>query len=103
MFNVSQFRISRKLAIAATAGISALSLSACAGNYAAEGAGVGAAAGAAVGAITGGDVLTGAAIGAAAGAAGGYFVDKNDRCDGYDGDRLDDDCYGTEGYPDDPR
>ncbi|VAV87080.1 hypothetical protein MNBD_ALPHA04-1596 [hydrothermal vent metagenome] len=94
---------SKRLTIAATVSISALSLSACASNYAAEGAGVGAAAGAAVGAITGGDVLTGAAIGAAAGAAGGYFIDKNDRCDGYNDGRLDDDCYGTKGYPDDPR
>ncbi len=95
--------ISKKLTIVATASISALSLSACAGNYAAEGAGVGAAAGAAVGAITGGDILTGAAIGAAAGAAGGYFIDKNDSCDGYNDGRLDDDCYGIEGYPADPR
>lgn len=84
--------------------IAALSLSACAENYAAEGAGVGAAAGAAIGAITGGDVLTGAAVGAAAGGAAGYFVDKNDGCDGYDRrGRLDDDCYGTEGYPVRPR
>ena len=82
----------------------ALSLGACADNYAAEGAGLGAAAGAAIGAVTGGDVLTGAAVGAAAGAAGGYFVDRNDGCDGYDRDgNLDDDCYGTEGYPVDPR
>jgi osmotically inducible lipoprotein OsmB len=83
---------------------SALSLSACADNYAAEGAGVGAAVGAGVAAVTGGDVLTGAAVGAAAGAAGGYFLDRNDNCDGYDQNgRLDDDCYGTEGYPVDPR
>ena len=81
-----------------------LALGACADNYAAEGAGIGAAAGAGIAAVTGGDVLTGAAVGAAAGGAGGYFVDKNDGCDGYDrnGD-LDDDCYGTEGYPVDPR
>ena len=91
----------RQVVLAATA---ALSLTACAENYAAEGAGIGAAAGAAVGAITGGDVLEGAAIGAAAGAAGGYFIDKNDGCDGYDRDgRLDDDCYGLRGYPDGPR
>ena len=88
----------------ALAGAAAISLSACAENYAVEGAGAGAAAGAAIGAITGGDVLQGAAIGAAAGAAGGYFIDKNDGCDGYDRDgRLDDDCYGTQGYPQDPR
>ncbi|WP_417613550.1 YMGG-like glycine zipper-containing protein [Parasphingorhabdus sp.] len=91
----------KQLALAATA---ALSLTACAENYAAEGAGAGAAAGAAIGAITGGDVLQGAAIGAAAGAAGGYFIDKNDGCDGYDRrGKLDDDCYGLRGYPDDPR
>tara|TARA_R110000850_G_scaffold8844_4_gene32527 strand:+ start:316 stop:612 length:297 start_codon:yes stop_codon:yes gene_type:complete len=91
----------KQVALAATA---ALSLTACAENYAVEGAGLGAAAGAAVGAVTGGDVLQGAAIGAAAGAAGGYFIDKNDGCDGYDRNgRLDDDCYGLRGYPDDPR
>lgn len=83
---------------------SALSLGACADNYAAEGAGVGAAVGAGLSAITGGDVLTGAAVGAAAGGVGGYFIDKDDGCDGYDRNgRLDDDCYGTEGYPVDPR
>ncbi len=94
-------KFASKLALAGTA---AISLSACAQNYAAEGAGAGAAAGAAVGVITGGDVLQGAAIGAAAGAAAGYFIDKNDGCDGYDRyGRLDDDCYGTRGYPVDPR
>jgi osmotically inducible lipoprotein OsmB len=77
---------------------------ACAENYAVEGAGAGAAAGAAIGVITGGDVLDGAAIGAAAGAAIGYFIDMNDACDGYDRNgRLDDDCYGLRGYPKDPR
>ena len=86
------------------AAIAALSLSACAENYAAEGAGVGAAAGAAIGAITGGDVLTGAAVGAAAGATAGYFVDRDNGCSGYDSrGRLDDDCYGTQGYPVRPR
>ena len=94
----------KKYVAAPALALRSLSLSACAGNYAAEGAGAGAVAGAAVGGITGGDVLTGAAIGAAAGAAGGYFIDKNDGCDGYDRNgRLDDDCYGTAGYPDDPR
>ena len=84
--------------------LAALSMTACAENYAGEGAAAGAAAGAAIGAVTGGDVLTGAAIGAAAGGAGGYFIDKNDGCDGYDRDgKLDDDCYGTAGYPQDPR
>ena len=88
--------LARKLAVAGTAIMAAFSLTACAENYAVEGAGAGAAAGAAIGAITGGDVLEGAAIGAAAGAAAG--------CDGYDRrGRLDDDCYGLRGYPDDPR
>ena len=96
--------LARKMALAGTACISALSLSACAENYAAEGAGAGAAAGAAIGALTGGDVVEGAAIGAAAGAAAGYFIDKDDGCDGYDRNgRPDDDCYGLRGYPDDPR
>lgn len=82
----------------------ALATGACADNYAVEGAAVGAAAGAAVGAVTGADVGTTAAVGAAAGAAGGYFMDKDDDCDGYDSDGdLDDDCYGTAGYPVDPR
>lgn len=93
-----------RILMAPALALSTLSLGACADNYAAEGAGIGAAAGAAIGAVTGGDVLTGAAVGAAAGAAGGYFIDKNDGCDGYDRDgRLDDDCYGTQGYPVDPR
>ncbi|MEM1131567.1 glycine zipper domain-containing protein [Alterisphingorhabdus coralli] len=79
----------------------ALTVSACAGNYAAEGAGVGAVGGAIISGVTGGDVIEGAAIGAAAGAAVGYFVDKNDECDGYNRNgRLDDDCYGLDGYPD---
>ncbi len=81
-----------------------LMLGACADNYAAEGAGIGAVAGAGIAAVTGGDVLAGAAVGGAAGAAGGYFIDRDDGCGGYDRDgRLDDDCYGTEGYPVDPR
>ena len=62
--------LGKKLALAGTACISALSLSACAENYAAEGAGAGAAAGAAIGALTGGNVVEGAAIGAAATALG---------------------------------
>jgi hypothetical protein len=96
--------LARKVTLAGTAGMAALSLTACAENYAVEGAGAGAAAGAAVGAITGGDVVEGAAIGAAAGAAAGYFIDKDDGCDGYDRNgRLDDDCYGLPGYPRDPR
>ena len=81
-------------------GLSALSLGACADNYAGEGAAAGAGLGAVVGAVTGGDILTGAAVGAAAGAAAGYFVDKDGKCSGYDKrGRLDYDCYGTRGYP----
>lgn len=89
----------KKMFVAAAAA-PLLLLGACAQNYAGEGAAVGAAGGALVGAITGGDVVEGAAIGAAAGAAVGYFVDKDDRCNGYDRrGRLDDDCYGRQGYP----
>jgi len=60
-----------------------LSLSACADNYAVEGAAVGAAAGAAVGAVTGGDIGTGAAIGAAAGGVGGTLIKKRDNGECY--------------------
>ncbi|WP_133365288.1 glycine zipper domain-containing protein [Qipengyuania sediminis] len=82
----------------------ALSLTACAENYAVEGGAIGAAAGAGIAAVTGGDIKTYALAGAAAGALGGYFVDKDGDCDGYDDNRyLDDDCFGTRGYPDDPR
>lgn len=82
----------------------ALSLGACAENYAVEGGAVGAAAGAAVAAVTGGDIKTFALAGAAAGSLAGYFVDKDGGCDGYDRNGyLDDDCFGTRGYPDDPR
>jgi osmotically inducible lipoprotein OsmB len=92
--------LAMKKAMLAMTAASALGLSACASNYSGEGAAIGAAGGAVVGAVTGGDVLEGAAIGAAAGAAVGYFVDKDDRCDGYDRrGRLDDDCYGRDGYP----
>ena len=80
-----------RFALIPVALISALSLSACAENYAAEGGLGGAALGAGV-------------AGAAAGALAGYFVDKNDGCDGYDRDGyLDEDCFGTQGYPADPR
>jgi hypothetical protein len=61
----------------------ALSLGACADNYAVEGAGLGAAAGAAVGAVTGGDVGTGAAVSAAVGGAGGALVKKRDNGECY--------------------
>jgi len=93
--------MTRTLTIAAAASLMSLSLGACAENYAGEGAAAGALGGAAIGAVTGGDALEGAAVGAAVGAAAGYFVDKNDGCDGYDRrGRLDDDCYGQPGYPD---
>ena len=83
---------------------STLTLGACAENYAAEGAGIGAAGGAAIAAVTGGEILTYALAGAAAGGLAGYFVDKNNGCDGYDRNgNLDDDCFGTSGYPVDPR
>lgn len=70
----------KKFVILPILAASALSLSACAGNYAGEGALVGAASGAAVGAITEGDVAEGAAIGAAAGAVGGALIKKDGRC-----------------------
>lgn len=90
----------KKSAISLMGAISLAGLSACASNYSGEGAAVGAAAGAVIGAATGEDVLEGAAVGAAAGAAIGYFVDKDNDCNGYDRrGRLDDDCYGREGYP----
>ena len=94
----------RRLTLIPVALISALSLGACAENYAAEGALGGAAIGAGVAAVTGGDITRYALAGAAAGGLAGYFVDKNDGCDGYDRDGyLDEDCFGTRGYPADPR
>lgn len=93
-----------KLFLAPALALSALSLSACAENYGLEGAGIGAAAGAGIAAVTGGDIKTFALAGAAAGALAGYFVDKDGGCDGYDRNGyLDDDCFGTQGYPVDPR
>ena len=84
--------------------VSVLSLSACAENYAAEGGIAGAAAGAGIAAVTGGDIARYALAGAAVGGLVGYFVDRDDGCDGYDRDGyLDDDCFGTRGYPVDPR
>ncbi|MXO61686.1 glycine zipper domain-containing protein [Qipengyuania oceanensis] len=94
----------KQILIAPALALSALSLSACAENYAAEGGLAGAAAGAGIAAVTGGDITRYALAGAAAGALAGYFVDKNDKCDGYDRDGyLDDDCFDTRGYPVDPR
>lgn len=83
---------------------SSLTLSACAENYAAEGAGLGAAAGAAAAAITGEDFETYAIAGAAIGGLAGYLKDRNNGCDGWrdrDGRRyLDDDCRGDDRYRD---
>lgn len=96
--------MTKTLKLAPVALIGALSLTACAENYAAEGGLAGAAAGAGIAAVTGGDIATYALAGAAAGGLAGYFVDKNDYCDGYNDNRyLDDDCFGTAGYPADPR
>ena len=96
--------MNRKLWIAPALTLSTLSLGACAENYAVEGGALGAAAGAGIAAVTGGDIRTYALAGAAAGALAGYFVDKDDGCDGYDRNGyLDDDCFGTQGYPVDPR
>lgn len=93
-----------KIFLAPALALSTMSLSACAENYAVEGGALGAAAGAGVAAITGADIETFALAGAAAGALAGYFVDKDDGCDGYDRNGyLDDDCFGTQGYPVDPR
>lgn len=68
---------------------SALTLGACASNYAGEGALAGAAVGAGVGVVTGNDVGEAAAIGAAAGAVGGALIKKDGKCyrrdrDGYE-------------------
>ena len=94
----------KQFLIAPALALSTLSLGACAENYAAEGGLAGAAAGAGIAAVTGGDITKYALAGAAAGALAGYFVDKDDDCDGYDDDGyLDDDCFGTSGYPIDPR
>lgn len=94
----------RKPLIAPVLVAATLGLGACAKNYAAEGGLAGAAAGAGLAAVTGEDLETYALAGAAAGGLAGYFVDKDDDCDGYGEDGyLDEDCFGQEGYPDDPR
>lgn len=77
----------KRITTTTIAAAAALSLGACADNYAVEGAGVGAAAGAAVGAVTGGNIATGAAIGAAAGGVGGTLIKKRDNGDCYRVDR----------------
>lgn len=89
-----------RMLVASAAAGPMLMLGACAENYAAEGAAVGAAAGAGIAAATGEDIATGAAIGAGVGAAAGYFVDKDNDCDGWRDGRWDDDCRGRDGYPD---
>ena len=89
-----------RIILTIAAGASALSLGACAENYAVEGAAAGAAAGAVLGASTGLDDETSAAVGAAAGAAVGSQIEKDGDCDGYDRQgRLDPDCRGRRGYP----
>lgn len=93
-----------RILVAPALALSTLALGACAQNYSAEGGLAGAAAGAGLAAVTGKDIKTFALAGAAAGALAGYFVDKDDGCDGYDRNGyLDDDCFGTRGYPADPR
>lgn len=69
-----------RILLASALAASALTLGACADNYAVEGGLAGAAAGAGVAAVTGGDVEEGAAIGAAAGAVGGALIEKDGRC-----------------------
>ena len=93
-----------KMILAPALALSTMSLGACAENYSAEGGLGGAAIGAGIAAVTGGDITRYALAGGAAGALAGYFVDKNDNCNGYDRDGyLDEDCFGTQGYPVDPR
>ncbi len=83
--------------------VSSLGLTACAENYAVEGAGVGAAAGAGLAAITGEDIETYAIAGAAIGGVAGYFKDKDNDCDGWydrNGRYVDDDCRNDDRYRD---
>lgn len=68
-----------RLVLIASACGAALSLSACASNYGAEGGLAGAAGGALIGAAAG-NTAAGAAIGAAAGAAIGSTIRKDGRC-----------------------
>jgi hypothetical protein len=69
-----------QILIAPAMACTALSLGACAHNYAVEGAAGGAAIGAGIAAVTGGNVGAGAAIGAAAGGVGGALIRKNGNC-----------------------
>jgi hypothetical protein len=75
-------RFKATLAIAACS----LGLSACATNYAGEGALGGAAVGAAAGLLTGGNVVRGAAVGAAVGGVAGTLIRKDGKCYRYDDD-----------------
>ncbi len=70
----------KRILLAPVAAMAVIGLTACADNYAAEGALAGAAVGAGVGAVTDGDVGEGAAIGAAAGAVGGALIKKDGKC-----------------------
>ncbi len=93
-----------KILLAPALALCTLGTTACAENYATEGGVAGAVAGAGLAAVTGGDIATFALAGAAAGALAGYFVDRDKSCNGYDRNGyLDDDCFGTQGYPVDPR
>lgn len=89
-----------RILLAPMMALSALSLSACADNYAVEGAGLGAAAGAGLAAVTDGDFETYALAGAAIGGVIGYARDRNNDCDGYygDGRYIDDDCRDDDRY-----
>lgn len=72
--------ITKRMTMAPVLLATALGLSACASNYAGEGAVAGGAVGAGVGLLRGGDVAESAAIGAAAGAVGGALIEKDGRC-----------------------
>lgn len=90
----------KKLLITPALVASALSLGACAENYAVEGGLAGAAAGAGAAALLGEDIETYALAGAAIGGVVGYATDKNDDCDGYygEGRYVDDDCRYDDRY-----
>lgn len=90
----------KKLLITPALVASALSLGACAENYAVEGGLAGAAVGAGAAALLGEDIETYALAGAAIGGVVGYATDKNDDCDGYygEGRYVDDDCRYDDRY-----
>lgn len=92
-----------RILVAPALAASALSLTACAENFAAEGAGLGAAAGAAAAVITGEDLETYTLAGAAIGGIAGYFKDKDNDCDGFydrNGRYVDDDCRNDDRFRD---